>query len=344
MARLSPSIALFAAPLLLALALPADEVAFHPKPDLELKKELKITAELKPEKIVCTVNGEPAPSENFGGLNEQPVRFKLVVAATDKYVQTKEGRPTDLLRTFDSLRLGAESGAEKDDAPKFDALEGKTVRFKWNADSETYEKTLQDSKGDDALLAQLSEDFDLRVLLPTKKVADGEAWEVTGERLLPFFLPGGLPGDVSSGSDKEEMAAALAEVHSALAKFQDELKVQCKYKGSREEGGERVGEIDFTFAAKAKPDLSRLVQTIASAEDSDMHFDVDASADIDLQGSGTLLWDLAGGRIQSFAMHADAGVDVDAKLNFDVESQNVEAKVKAHFNCKADWSLKATKP
>ena len=329
---------------LLALALPADEVAFHPKADLELKKELKVTAEFKQEKVTATVNGEPAPPDSFGDLGDKPAIVKLAVDATDKYVQTKEGRPTELLRTFDSLRLSAEAGGEAHDAPSFDALEGKTVRFKWNADSESYEKSLVDSKGDDALLAQLSDDFDLRVLLPAKKVTEGETWEVTGDRLLPFFLPGGVAGEIASGSDKEEIASAITEVRAALGKFQEDMKVVCKYKGARDEGGERVGVIDFTFANKGKPDLSRLIQTIAAAEETDIHFDVDASADIDLQGSGTLLWNLAGGRVQSFAMHSEAGVDLDVKMEFAVESQNVEALVKARFACKADWSLTATKP
>src|SRR5258708_214227 len=117
-----------AAPLLLALAVPADELEFHPKAGAEVKKELKLAIELKPEKIEFTVNGESMPPENLGGLGDTAMIVKLAVGVTDKYVQSKEGRPTDLLRTFDSLALSYGAGEDKVDAPNFHPLQRKTLR------------------------------------------------------------------------------------------------------------------------------------------------------------------------------------------------------------------------
>jgi hypothetical protein len=343
MSQLRTPFLFLAAPLLLALAIPADELDFHPKAGAELKKALKVTVEMKPEKVDFTVNGESMPSDNFGGLGDTTIKVKLGVDVTDKYAQVKDGRATDLLRTFDSLQLSYEAGEEKGDAPKFDQLEGKTVRFKWNGDSETYEKSFHESKGDDSLLEQLTEDMDFRALLPSKKVSEGDTWELAGDKIQSLFLPGGMPGEIATGSDKDEAKAAFDELRTSLGKFQEELKVQCKYKGSHEDGGARVGEVDFTFASKGKADLSRLIQTLGSMEDSEVHPDVDASADVDLEGSGVLLWNLADGRVQNFTMHAEAGFDLDVKASFDIDGEGVQMLIKGRFTGKADWALGTTK-
>jgi hypothetical protein len=344
MIQVRPSALFLAAPLFLGLVRPADELEFHPKAGAELKKSLKIKLELKPEKLDFTVNGESMPPENLMGSGDAAMQVKLAVDATDKYVQSKEGRPTDLLRSFESLALSYEAGEEKGDAPKFDKLEGKTVRFKWNADNETYEKSFHESKGDDALLEKLSEDMDVRPLLPPKKVSEGDTWELSGDKVLPLFLPGGLPGEIASDSDKDEAKTAFEEAHNALSKFQDELKFQCKYKGSHEEDGARLGQIEFTFSGKGKADLSHLIETLGAMEDNDVHPDVDANSDLDLSGSGVLLWHLADGRLHSFTMHADASMDLDVKSTFDVDGEGYQMVIKARFTGKADWTLSASKP
>jgi hypothetical protein len=341
---LRPSTALLAAPLLLALAIPADDVGFHPKADAGLKKVLKLEIELKPEKIDFTVNGESQPPDNLGGFGDKTALVKLKVGVTDRYVQIKDGRPTDLLRTFDDLSLSYEAGEDKGDAEKFDRLEGKTVRFKWNAESEEYEKSFHESEGDDALLENLSEDMDLCVLLPAKKVADGDTWEVPGAKLLALFLPGGMPGDVAAGSDQEEFRTVTEETRTALAKLLQELKVQCKYKGAHDEGGTRVGEIHLTFSGKDKIDLSHLIQRLSEMDDNDVHPDVDANANLDLQGEGTLLWDLAAGHVHSFEMGSDVGIDVDVKASAEVEGDHFEMKINARLAGKASWSLSTSKP
>ena len=335
---------LFAAvSLLAAFALPVDDLAFHPKSDQELKKELKIDAELKTEKVEITVNGESAPADDMG-FSDDPSKVTLRVTATDKYVQAKDGRPTDLLRTFDSLRLSYQNGEKKEDAPKFDALEGKTVRFKWNADTETYEKSLKDDKGDEALLEPLSEDMDVRVLLPSKKVSEGDTWEVPGQKLLPLFLPGGLPGPIGTPDDKEEMSTVFEEVHSTFAKLQEDLKVRCRYRGAREEAGTKVGEIEFEFSTRGKADISHLVETLLAMEEDGVHPDAEGNAEVEVHGSGTVLWHLGDGRIHSLSMQTEAGIDLDAKVRFSVDGDDIEMVAKVRLAAKADSKLETSKP
>jgi hypothetical protein len=332
-----------AASVLLAFASPADDLGFHPKSDHEIKKDLKIDLELKTDKVEITVNGESTPPDEMG-FEDEATKVALRVSATDKYVQAKDGRPTDLLRTFDSLRLSYETGDKKEDAPKFDALEGKTVRFKWNADTEAYEKSLKDGKGDDALLDPLSEDMDVRLLLPPKKVAEGDSWDVPGQRLLPLFLPGGLPGPVGTAEDKEQVQTFLEELRSSFAKLQDDLKVHCKYKGSKEDGGAKVAEIEFHFTTSGKADISHLIETLLSMEEDGIHPDAEANADVEVSGDGVLLWDLAEGRVHSLSMDGEAGIDLDVKTRFAIEGEDISMNAKVKLGVKTGTKLETSKP
>jgi len=332
-----------AAPVLIAFAVPADDLGFHPKSDHEIKKDLKIDLELKTEKIEISVNGESTPPDEMG-FDEDPTKVALRVTATDKYVQAKDGRPTDLLRTFDSLRLSYETGDKKEDAPKFDALEGKTVRFKWNADTEAYEKSLKDGKGEDALLEPLSEDMDVRLLLPPKKVSEGDSWDVPGQKLMPLFLPGGLPGPLGTSDDKEELQTVLEELRSAFSKLQDDLKIQCKYRGSKEDGGAKVAEIEFRFSTTGKADISHLIETLISMEEDGIHPDAEANADVELSGDGVLLWDLSDGRVHALTMDTEAGIDLDVKTRFAIEGEDIAMNAKIRLSTKTGTKLETSKP
>lgn len=341
--RLFPVAPILLAPLLAALALPVEDLGFHPKSDTEVKKDLRIDAELKVDKVEITVNGESTPPDDMG-FEQEPTKAALRVTATDRYVQAKEGRPTDLHRSFDALELEFETKDHRESAEKFDALEGKTVRFQWNADTDSYEKSLKDGKGDEALLEPLSEDMDARLLLPPKKVTEGDAWDVPGSKLLPLFLPGGLPGPIGSGSDKEELGTILEELRTSFAKVQDDLKLQCKYKGAREEGGVKVGEIEFNFTTRGKADISHLIETLISMEEDGIQPDADANADFELQGSGVALWNVGEGRIQSLTMQTEAGIDIDVKTRFSIEGEDIEMLAKVRLALKSDTKLETSKP
>lgn len=340
--------ALLAAPLFgLALGpalLPlADDLAFRPAADTELKKELKLVVELKPEKISFTVNGETMPPENLGGLGEDTVRVELEEIVRETIVQARDGRPIDLLRTFEELSLGFEAGEEKGDADGFDRLEGQTVRFRWNDETRAYERSFHESQGDEAFLEDLSEDMDLRALLPSGPVSEGDTWEVEGEALLPVLLPGGLPGRVAEG-DEAELEPMFEELRAEVLDLLEDLKVRCKYYGSRDESGERVGEVHLEFSLRKSLDLSRLIEQMSEMEDSEIQPSVDATVEVELQGEGTLLWDLAGGHARSFRMRSEGGIDLDVKASADIEGETFEMAFTGHFATKAETSLDVSRP
>lgn len=329
------------APVLLALTLPSDDVSFRPTAGSELKKELKIEVALQPANLQFTMNGESMPADSIAGLDESAT-VKLVASVTEKYVEAAKGRPIDLLRTFDDLSLAFESGSEKEEAPDFDRLEGKTIRFQWKEDGETYERSFHESEGDEVLLTNLSDDMDLRVLLPAKAVADGESWEVPGARLLPLFLPGGLPGEVVAEDDADSARAAWDEVQGQLGQLLEHLKLTCKYQGARDEAGVRVGVIHFTFTGKSPLDLSKAFESLA--EDDEVKPTIDASASVDLDGEGDLLWDLSAGRVHALDMTLESKIGLSVKAEADVEGETFQFEIEGRIDGKGTCSLTTSSP
>jgi hypothetical protein len=339
---MTPAQALVAVTLLLASAPRADDVSFHPKAGSEVKKKLEVELEIKPDHLQFTVNGEEMPEGSVDGLDESAL-VNLVVGVTEKYVEAKDGRPTDLLRTFDDLSLTAKAGAEpKEDAPNFDRLEGKTVRFHWKEDGEIYERSFHESEGDDVLLLNLSDDMDLRALLPGKNVSEGDAWDVPGSKLLPIFLPGGLPGQISPDEGGPALQTALDEIQVELAKLVGDAKLACKYHGSRDEDGARVADIRFTLNGKGPLDLSKVFESMMA--DEEVTPQVDATANVELEGEGELLWDVAAGRVHEFTMHLDTQVGLDVKAEADVEGETFKFAIDGKLTGKGTWKLAATAP
>jgi hypothetical protein len=328
-------------PLLLAFALPADDVSFHPKDGSVLEKKLEVELEFKPEEIEVALNGEEMPDESFGGLDESLV-VKLAVGVTEKFVASKDGRPTDLLRTFDELALSMKAGSESEEAPDFDRLEGKTVRFHWKEEGETYERSFHESEGDDVLLLNLFDDMDLRALLPAKNVAEGDTWDVPGSKLLPLFLPGGLPGEVGNDADTAPLRAALEEIQDEFGKLVEDGKLACKYAGSRDESGVRVAEIRFTLTSKGEVDFSKALEILVQEEE--VAPTMDATATIDLGGEGKVLWDLAAGRVHAFEMKLDTKIDLDVKAQADVEGESFEFTVTGRIAGTGNWNLATSAP
>jgi hypothetical protein len=292
--------------------------------------------------MVFKVNGENVPSEEMD--MGDAIHMNMVVGVTDKYVETKEGKPLDLLRTFDEMSLDARAGDEKHAVEEFKAIEGKTVRFKWNEESKAYDKSFHESKGDDDTIAALDDDMDLRVLLPEKKVAEGETWEVPANHLMQLFMPGGLVGVPHSGEEGEAFQIVHDEFKTKLAPALKDLKVTCKYKGLHEDGGKKYGEIRFSFDGKAKLDLSDLAARMAAIGETDgPKPDVDTQVDLALKGEGSLDWDQAAGVMHAFEMQADLSAGVQARVKADVEDQHLEYTMKGDVLGKAKWELAAKK-
>src|SRR5438132_1954861 len=73
------------APLLLALVLPADELAFRPAANSEASKTLKIDAEFNVTSASAMVDGQPLPGEMLDELKSKSLILNMLVGVTEKY-------------------------------------------------------------------------------------------------------------------------------------------------------------------------------------------------------------------------------------------------------------------
>jgi hypothetical protein len=337
------TLACTSAPLLLALTMPADEIAFKPAANSEVSKTLKVDLELGVKDLTFTMNGEPGPEGALDELKQNSLVVNMLIGATDKYVDTKDGKPIDLLRTFDKLKFDTEFGEESKEVDEFKDFEGKTIRFKWNEKDGEYEKSFHESEGDKDRLKGLEPDMDLRCLLPEKKVAKGDTWVIPAERLKTLIMPGGFL-NMGSGEEAEQAEKAIEKIQEQFQTALKEFKVTCTYKGGKEEGGVKLSEIGFTFDGKAKLDLGSMLQEIVEANKQEgmPEMDFKANLGMSLKGDGTLLWDNAGGHMQSFDMHSEAGLDVDINVHAQQGDTPIDVAMAGRAEGKVNWEMTAS--
>lgn len=334
-----------ALPLALVLFVPADELRFDPEKGASLAKELSIDLELAIEDMTATFNGEEMPPEALAGDLGEKVNAKMRVAVTDRYVDSKAGRALELLRTFEELALDVEAAGSSESVEDFSKLEGKTVRFKWDDEQQEYGKTYHESTGEDAALIGLIEDMDLRVLLPGKAVQPGDTWEVSGEKLGPLFLPGGLVAAVEDGEDADEARAVLeGYFEDHLKEKLGAVKVRCKYTGAKEEEGAQLGEIELALDNEVALDLGALVAQITELQQVDGMPTPDFTGElrVELKGDGTLLWNQRANRVHAFDLATTFDLGVTMDISVDAEGETMEMSFTADAAGKVDWKL-ATK-
>lgn len=335
-----PKSALVALPLFLTLSPASDEVAFRPKGDVEVAKKFELEIELGLDDVSMNVNGQDIGSEAMGEMADARVLVSYVVGATDKYVKTKEGKALELVRTFDSLALHAEAAEDSEDNAKVKDLEGKRVRFAWSDDKKAYEKSFdgEDAGGEEKDLERLSPDMDVTCLLPDEKVAEGDTWTARGGAIGALFFPGGLPPmQADGGSDEGD--AVIAEILEQLEKSFEEIKVNCTYKGSREDGSTRIGTIEFAYEGSAKLDLAEIVQDALESSSPGEAPDVEMTAELKMKGEGKLEWNLAAGHLHAFEMQADLGVVADVEAQFEQQGQSFAMTTHVAASGKGDWKL-----
>jgi hypothetical protein len=333
--------ALLAIPLSLGLAAVADDLAFHPAKDAKSHKELRIEAEFRVKDAAMSFNGQPLPNEVRDQLTSQEMLISLAIDATETFVASKDGAPTDLLRSYDKIEIKAEVGDAPETPEAENELEGKSIRFQWDDKTSEFKKSFHESKGDDALLEKLIDDMEVRALLPTKKVAKGDTWEVPAKDMLALFCPGGVAmGGAEKSADGPDFDELSEEFGKQLEESFQEFKVTCVYKGARDDGGVQVGEIAFSYDGKASLDLDPLLRKVQESIGSEApEMDFEATATMSLKGEGILLWDLATGQLHSYEMKADLGLDLEASIHGDQGGETFEASMSGSIGGEVTWDM-----
>lgn len=292
-------------PFLLAAAPRFDRPAFGVAEGTRLEKAFRTSGSAVLEDAALTLNGEEADLDQFGMPSDLELQFAYELECADTYESVGERRPLVLLRTFEKMLFRGEGpdGGDEDEPLE---VSGKTVRFEWNEDSESYARSFVGEGGDEEDLDNLSEDLDLRRFLPEGEVDEGDTWTVGGLATIELLMPAVDVRRKVEAGDFGELPEGLVETLKAVI---EDLAVECTYLGSVEEDGATLGQIGMRVQAS----LSQAVDTGFLPDDPEApemtwdHFD----AALELELEGTLLWDLAGGRFVSVEGAGEGSLTLD---------------------------------
>ncbi len=256
------------------------------------------------------------------------------IDVTDEYLAVGKGRPAKLKRTFDKIEenekqhaSSSESAGDAGDGhekKEESALEGKTVFFTWSDETSAFAASFPKDGGDAELLDDLSEDMDLRFLLPKGKVAADESWDLDAKDFGSVLAPG---GDLKL----KEKDADESSDHSLGKEIRKQLggKAHATWKGVREEGGKKLG-------------------IIALAADLVSEGDVESKGDLEgkthfklkLELEGELAWDLAAGHFHAFQASGKVELDTAATATRKMGDQSVE--MRQELDLEGETSYKAS--
>lgn len=330
------------APVLVAFTLPAEKIRFAPAAGAEATKVFENKMELSLDHLSVTMNGNEAP-----GMPEMDMSMthSQKVTVTDEYVAMDGATPKTLKRHFDAMESGASvsmkmemAGQSNNNDQNMKAqseLDGKTVVFTWDADSKEYKKAFDPAEEKAELLAGLTEDMDLRVLLPDHEVKKGDDWAIDVKTLVHVLAPGGNlafkpeeGGDDAGAMAGMGMGAGMGSMHDYLS---DLLEGECK--GSltdvREEDGKQLAVIKITMKISSSKDMTDLIKEAMSSADTPEGMDMDfdhMDVEMKLECEGELVWNLAANRVESLELSGPINMNMDMamKLNMGDRAMDLE--------------------
>jgi hypothetical protein len=324
-----------ALPALVAFAPKADSVKFAPEAGSTATKTFKTNWDFSLDDMTVLMNGEPNPM-----MPEISMQMTIAqdVSVTDTYDAVGDGRPSKLTRKFDSSNFDWEMKAEVDmmgetdeqdaNASGTSKLDGSTVVFTWDEESGAYKAAFPEGvEGDAELLENLSEDMDLRGLLPKSgELTAGDSYDIELASLIDVFAPGGdlkldvqIEGAEDAGGPDPSMMGDFRRIFEEMVAGE----ANGKFVGTKEIDGVTVGVIELTFKINASRDMSEFVSELMGEQ---LPEGVDISVnrlDVEFgyEGGGELHWNLAAGRAEGLMLKGNADINVDMEMSTDAGGQ-----------------------
>lgn len=334
--------ALLVAPLCLALAPVVDDLAFRPKDGSEVTKTFANSMELGVDDLSMTVDGNDM--SEMVPLDEAQMSMTSSITITDKYVKVADGRPTELVRSFDAIDSSVEAGAETTSNEELEKLEGKKVSFKWNEENSDYDVAYHESEGDAEMLDRLAEDMDLRALLPDRWVKTGDKWEVDAKGLMSVVFAGMRLDKIDMGEAPEGMADVIEEMLGEVRRLGDDIKTVCEYKGTRDVDGKSCGAIGIKVEGKPTLDLANFITNVAQKQGESMGVPIEidvkkASLSMEIAAVGELVWDLADGHVHGFTLAPDVMLNAELDVTAGAQGQSSHVELSAEASAKGEMSV-----
>jgi len=297
--------------LVLCLAAADPEIAFAPATGSKLEREFSSRFEMEMKGMTCELNGTPVPAAYLPEIRMHVTETEQV-RVRDEFVELASGRPAVLRRTFAELRSHSrfqldieQHGVHVDEEqPGQSALEGETVVFRWSEGDQEYERTFEDGDGPAGLLGELSEDMDLRAILPARGVEAGDEWEIDATALPMLSLPGGDLAIEREGTDPEdeERNRGLSENLAGTWTL--------RFDGTRSEEGARLAVVAITGRLTSRHERQTVLRDVPVASG-----DATETSTMTIEAAGEILWDLARGTARSMKVEADVALESRTERN-----------------------------
>jgi hypothetical protein len=322
------SVALFLAP-------PRGEsvaLRFEPEEGTVLKRTFVAEAQYRLADASASIDGEELPRE--GELPDSRTGFTEHISVRDTLSSLDEGRVTELVRQFVELGQDNTDSFEGEEASVELAspLEGRSVRFTWDADEQQYEvEAADEGELDPDVAACLRQDLDLLLLLPDEDVALGDEWELDPELYLAFMWPSGLLDFHAEGEEPspEDRAPSLQTIEklagSGTAKLEE----------LREEDGVKVAVIHIEMELTTGSDST----APASDDEENPRPEIHTEVEIERTLEGTILWDLEHGHAHSAALECQASRLVTQSWTLSGENEEGES---LSIDCERSTLLEGT--
>lgn len=309
-----------------------DKVAFTPAEGATVTKTFTVNTELDIDDMTALMNGGPSPMPEM----EMSMAMTQSVTVTDEYLAVADGQPAKLARTYDAIGtdlemdINAGGQAQAPSGTGSSPLEGSTVVFSWNGETESYDTAFAEGEeGDDEMLAGLIEDMDLRGLLPSDEVAEGESYDIDVAAFADVISPGGdlkiemeIDGETGgSGMDPEMM--------TNFRKFFEEMiegSATGKYVGTRDVDGVKVAVIELEVEINGSADMSDMAaESMGEEMPEGVEMNIDRmDVEMTYEGTGELHWNMAKGVIHGLSINAEMEMNMDMAMGIAMGGQEME--------------------
>ena len=195
--------------------------------------------------------------------------------------------------------------------------------FAWDDEEEEYSVSFgEDAEGDEELLEGLSENLDLRDLLPPGEVSEEDSWEIEASALRDVFAPG---GSVKIRPVEMEEMFGMNSPQFSQDQMLGELEgdVSAEFAGTRDENGVRVAVINLSVDIASARDLTEIMEEMMAEMDmpEGMDFEIEVESfdmEFTFEGEGELLWNLEAGLVHSLEISGEITQNIDMNMNMNV--------------------------
>lgn len=340
--------------LYLALPIPflfvaRDELVARTAADEVRTRHFSVETELTLDEMTVAIDGQEMDVEAMGGA-EMTDRSKLELEVTDSVQAVEDGRATRFARKYvsaarssshDSKPPGSEmmSGKLEGRSP----LTGREVEFALE-EGEFKARFADGAEDPDGHLDGLRAELDLVEFLPDGEVAVDDAWDLDPTSIVALLRPGGDLAfeDEGEGEGETEVLGRRQRSNAVLEDYEGTFRAV--YKGTREEDGRKLATIELTCELECTASLTELLKddapTIEGPEGMEIEIEI-VVADLmhEIEGGGTLEWDLERGMLASLALELEVKRTNTTEMSLDLGERKVSQERTQVFSGKTSIAV-----